>query len=78
MNMNKYIIEAASYLSKRSGKTGVKCLPTIMAGLSIRKNMSDFVLSIWRRKKKKKKNDRTTGLLPAGVGKQSRAVIVLV
>lgn len=55
MNMNKYIIEAASYLSKRSGKTGVKCLPTIMAGLSIRKNMSDFVLSIWRRKKKKKK-----------------------
>lgn len=57
MNMNKYVIEAAAYLSKRSGKIGVKCLPTKMAGFSSRKNIAtlkktprvevpDFVLNI--------------------------------
>lgn len=55
--MNKYVIEAAAYLSKRSGKIGVKCLPTKMAGFSSRKNIAtlkktprvevpDFVLNI--------------------------------
>jgi len=40
MNMNKYVIEAAAYLSTRSGETAVKCLPTKMAGFSSRKNIA--------------------------------------
>lgn len=55
--MNKYVIEAAAYLSKRSRKIEVKCLPTKMAGFSRRKNIAtlkkpprvevpDFVLNI--------------------------------
>lgn len=42
MNMNRYVIEAAAYLSKTSGQAGVKYLLTkrIRAGFSRRKSVA--------------------------------------